>query len=300
MGRAPLGPLCPTINEARALLNALQNRSQSITRTLEDYLTLIPQNIGRRAGWDTEFLNPTNLTNQKDFLNQLEASLQLATTAAKAAATDGGEAEDPNKHADLFRMRIGRLTDTDEFNRINALYKKTRLSAHSSARLDLKAVYTVEDIKGATAYQQAATKYGNIKELWHGTKVDNVLSILTKGLFVPNPGSGIQIAGRMFGDGVYFSDQSTKSLNYATGVWGGTRRTSDCFMLLNDVVMGHEFKPAYWNSDSLQKAHKGVGPSKKRYQSINVKGGTCGVRNNEMIVWNTDQISIRYLCEFGV
>lgn len=287
------------INEARQLLASLNHRTTNTTRNLENYLTLVPQNIGRRAGWSTDFLDPRNLNKQRDFLDQLESSLQLATAAAKAADADTTD-DDLNKHSDLFRMRIGQLTDTKEFNRIRDLYQKTRSSVHSAARLNLKAVYTVEDTKGAEAYQKAVAEYGNVKELWHGTRVDNVLSILTKGLFVPNPGSGIQITGRLFGDGIYLSSMSSKSLGYATGAWGGTRRTSDCFMLLNDVVMGHEFKPAYWNSQSLQKAHTGTGPSGKRYQSIDVKGGTCGVINPETIVWNTDQINIRYLCEFGV
>jgi poly [ADP-ribose] polymerase len=71
-------------------------------------------------------------------------------------------------------------------------------------------------------------------------------------------------------------------------------------MFLNDVVMGHEFRPKFWNAESLNKAHKGKGRiSGKPFHSINVQGGTCGVLNNEIIVWDTDQINIKYLCEFA-
>ena len=38
------------------------------------------------------------------------------------------------------------------------------------------------------------------------------------------PANASHCTGRMFGNGVYFSDQSTKALNYAYGYWGGGDR----------------------------------------------------------------------------
>jgi poly [ADP-ribose] polymerase len=286
------------INEARSLLSKLQTNTRNQASLLEDYLTIIPQNIGYRRGWETEFLKAENFSKQTDFLKQLEDSVQWRNTTKKAS--DDSDSFDINQHADLFRMRLDKLPDgSREFDRINKLFKDTKNDMHSSRNLKLLNVFMVEDVKGAEAYAAAEKTYGNVKELWHGTKASNLLSILTKGLFVPNAGSGIPVTGRMFGNAVYFSDQSTKSLNYANGYWGGSRTNNNCFMLLNDVVMGHEFRPRTWDSGSLHKAHKGVGLSGKPYQSINVRGGTCGVRNNEMMVWNVDQIAIKYVCEFG-
>ena len=34
------------------------------------------------------------------------------------------------------------------------------------------------------------------------------------------------------------------------------------------------------------------------FDSLFVRGGHCGVRNNEMVVWNTEQIRLTHLCEF--
>ena len=36
----------------------------------------------------------------------------------------------------------------------------------------------------------------------------------------------------------------------------------------------------------------------KPWNSINVRPGHGGARNHEAIVWNTNQIRVRYLCEF--
>lgn len=287
-----------SINEARGLLGKMQTARKNQTSYLENYLTLIPQNVGVRRGWEEDFLKTENFAKQLDFLKQLEDAVQWSNSTKAAANAE--DDFDINKYSDLFRMRLAKLPDaSQEFDRIHKFFNKTKNSMHASRNLRLLNVFMVEDVKGAADFEAARNKFGNVKELWHGTKASNLLSILTKGLFVPNAGSGIPVTGRMFGDGVYFSDQSTKSLNYANGYWGGTRTNQNCFMLLNDVVMGHEFRPRSWDYSSLNKAHKGVGLSGKSYQSINVRGGTCGVRNNEMIVWNTNQISVKYVCEFG-
>lgn len=63
-------------------------------------------------------------------------------------------------------------------------------------------------------------------------------------------------------------------------------------MLLADVVMGHELRPT---------SRTGLGSkmASGRYQSISVRGGTCGVINNEMVVQDPAQVRPRYLCVFS-
>ena len=124
-------------------------------------------------------------------------------------------------------------------------------------------------------------------ELWHGTRVSNLLSILRSGFVIP-PANAPHCTGRMFGNGVYFSDQSTKSLNYSFGYWGGARERN-CFMLLNDVAMGKHFVPKLWSHTY----------PKKRYDSTFAKARWSGVINNEMIVYDTRQINPKYLIEFS-
>lgn len=92
----------------------------------------------------------------------------------------------------------------------------------------------------------------------------------------------------MFGNGVYFSDQSTKSLNYASGYWDGKAKDNNCFMFLSDVAMGKEFTPSS-SSHNLPKPG---------YDSTYAVGGKSGVMNNEMIVYSLNQINLTYLVEF--
>lgn len=293
-----------TINEARTILHRLMqaHTNTNLISDLEEYLTLIPQDIGRRRGWHTDFLAIENLNQQSSFLNQLESSVQWYDKTVAAAKADAETNEDDKDHSGLFRMRLSHLDPSDpRFKHIEKAYLKSRNTRHASSNMKLVNVFIVEDKGNEEAFNKAAKELGNVKELWHGTSVANILSILTKGLFIPKSGGGdgIQIAGRMFGDALYFSPQSSKSLNYSTGFWHGTRQNSSCFMFFNDIVMGNEFRPTHWDYTQQNKAYKGTDSKGKPYNSINVKGGTCRVLNDEIMVWNTDQINLKYLCEFS-
>ena len=93
----------------------------------------------------------------------------------------------------------------------------------------------------------------------------------------------------MFGDGLYFSDQATKSLNYSYGYWDGGAKDDHCFMFLADVAMGKTYTPTRtWGN----LPHAG-------HDSTFAKAGVSGVANNEMIVYRTGQANLRYLIEFG-
>lgn len=293
-----------TINDARVILDRLMqaHTNTRLINDLEKYLTLIPQDVGRRRGWHEDFLKADSLNKQSDFLNQLESSVQWYNQTLAAAQVDANKDEDEKDHSGLFRMRLGQLDKSDpRYKHIEKAYLESRNSRHVSRNLKLVNIYTVEDKGNEEAFAKAVKTLGNVKELWHGTSVANVLSILTKGLFIPKSGGGdgIQIAGRMFGDALYFSAQSSKSLNYSNGYWHGSRQNSNCFMFFNDIVMGNEFRPTTWNYQQKEKAYKGKDSKGKAYNSIVVKGGTCGVLNDEMMVWNTDQINLKYLCEFS-
>ena len=158
---------------------------------------------------------------------------------------------------------------------------------HVTSGYKIKKVYKVKIGAMNDAYEKNGKKIGNIMELWHGSKCSNLLSILKKGLIIPPSSSG-HVTGRMFGDGLYFSDQSTKALNYATNFWGSGGSTRRVFMFLADVAMGKAYTPSGWSS-SLPK---------RGYDSTFAKAGQSGVRNNEHIVYNTYQANLKYLIEF--
>lgn len=278
-----------TVDKARDVLNLMlpyvkdsKLKDPEYIKNLEDYLMLIPKNIGRRFDPESIFKDENDLTAQSGILDALEASIRSVMTQP---ISDDNEVKVEEKK--IFNVKVEILEDEAEFNRINDFFTSKKLNSHASSRYKLNKVYKIEIEHMKKAFDDKGSKLGNIMELWHGTKASNILSILKCGLVMPDPRSS-HFCGAMFSLGVYFSDQSTKSLNYATNFWTKGGDTSKTFMFLADVAMGKYFTPSGPRSD-LPLAG---------YDSTFAIGGKSGVQNNEMIVYKLEQCNLKYLCEF--
>lgn len=291
----PLGVVTnDAIQDARSILASMgllvHNQdwnSPDWNSLLSMYLTAIPQKIGRRKPDPRElFPSLQAIQNQSKILDDLEASFQ---SVVSAPLTQKG---DDTNTPQVFDVKLHLVDDQSIIRRIKNKYDSTRKTMHASYHLGVKRVFSVEINAMAKAYGDRGKNVGNVMELWHGTRAGNLLSILKGGLQVP-PASSPHVTGRMFGDGLYFSDQSTKSLNYAYGAAPGQRGgiESSTFMFLADVAMGRPFVPTSYTRPSKYPV--------QGHDSIFAKAGQSGVHNNEMIVYTTDQCNLTYLVEFG-
>jgi poly [ADP-ribose] polymerase len=275
------------IDQARLLLSQISDfvarralRGKAYAHILNDYLMLIPQKVGRQLDPQTLYPDLDAVQQQNAILDSLEASLQTAL----ARPEDVEEPASPK----LFEVKLHLVQKKKEVARIDQKFRATLQRMHACAHLGVKTVYEVEIASMVGPFREKGTVLGSVKELWHGTRASNLLSILKSGFVIP-PRNAPFCTGRMFGNGVYFSDQSTKSLNYAYGYWGGGKREDICFMFLADVALGKSYVP---DSPGGRLPMPG-------YDSTFAKAGSSGVLNNEMIVYETCQINPRYLVEFA-
>ena len=289
--KTPLGMVTlDSVKSAQTKLQALngfvekKNLNSDYTATLEEYLTLVPQKIPAKRGWDSIFFSEfTTFAAQAALLDQLETSIKNYQPPTPSDDTEDKTVER------VFGYTIKLLDDDKIFDHINSFYKSNINNRHVTKGYKLRKVYVLSHEEKLKRYQELSKKLGNIKNLWHGTRACNVLSILKGGLIIPpTSGGNYTIAGRMFGNGVYFSDQSTKALNYATPFWtGGKKELDEIFMFYASVAMGREYTPR--------------GPTQtlpSGYDSVFAVAGKSGVMNNEMIAPKIDQFRLDYLCEF--
>lgn len=258
--------------------------TESYLKKLDEYLTLVPQKVPHQRGWGPTFFEDfTTFERQFDLLEQLESSIEAMLLQAKDELKVTID-EKPK----VFAYSIKPVSDKKIIKSIEKYFSETSNRMHISSKLKLKSVYEVCNPDAENQYKIKSKKVGNVKHLWHGTRACNLLSILKGGLIIPKSRDrNFTITGRMFGDGLYFSDQSTKALNYSYGYWGNGGYDNNCFMFLCDVAMGREYTPHY--SGDAKRAG---------YDSCFAKANVSGVKNNEMIVYNVDQAFLRYLCEF--
>jgi poly [ADP-ribose] polymerase len=270
----PLGPVTPAgLDEAEALLVKMAKHDKEFADYVNLYMRIVPRDIGRRR------IDPSALFGTASQIEAEQATIDSLRAVVKdleqKATTDGPP---------VFETKLEIVDGSrSTFERIRKIYQRGLNSRHQSYGMNL---YRVWEMHIQAMENNFESKLGNIKELWHGTKDANLLSILKNGYIIPKASGSIAITGRMFGDGIYFSDQSTKSLNYASGYWGGGR-SQRCFMIFNDVAMGREHIPR----SSIRSIPRG-------YDSCFAKAGQSGVMNNEMIVYRTSQVKPTFLCEF--
>ncbi len=287
----PLGVLTPqAIGEARVLLNEIlsfnQNRNfSSVVRNyrVRDYFQLVPKDFGVKIPAAGELLATSeNIAAEVSLLDALDAAIKTSPDANTEK---------------LFECRLSKVPHWTEegkilFRKIRTLFESTRNAQHHAQTAGLKLVrlYEVEVSGMKSLFDRKSAEIGNVREdLWHGSKASNLLSILKNGLIIP-PASSAHCTGRMFGNGIYTSLQSTKALNYATDYWNGSgARNQRTFMFLCQAALGKTHKP---RSSGNNFPFNGT-------DSTWVEPGTAGVMNHECIVYETGQINLRYLAEFG-
>jgi poly [ADP-ribose] polymerase len=291
--KTPLGIIdAQSLHKARKVLSGLKNDNipASVYKAyLDEYLTLVPQKVAFKRGWEKDFFQDSSIAQQEDLLLQLEKSFEWYQSERENAQTTN-----PTSLSCTFKYQLRTLgkdgSDRKEFERIRKLFMSSRnLKHHADVKHKrLHALYEIIE-PNSQDFAKLSEELGRVKELWHGTGVANILSILRKGLVVPSvKDRTISIAGRMLGHGVYHSTSSTKSLRYATGAWHH-KKESDCFMFLNQVACGKTYKPKH--PSDYKKAYKS-------HNSIWLEPG-AGVLNNEVVVWEPAQVLPKYLCEFN-
>lgn len=164
--------------------------------------------------------------------------------------------------------------------------------------------WRVTNLETEKNYQKFTTEnnIGNVKLLCHGSRNQNWFNILKMGLKI-RPAGAIA-TGSMFGLGIYWSNPEkykggvAKSIGYTSlgGYW--TRDYQNCgFLAFFDVAIGdsvdaYSFDSKYYsyNLDRLKKDNP-------KAWSLWAHGNTSMLRNDEIIVYDDRQMTIRYLVE---
>src|SRR5271170_1020022 len=206
----PLGIVTQdSIDEARKCLAAAQGlvNFPGIVQTQANgvaaaYMMLIPTDIGRdRPTFERLFPDLDAIGKQNDILESLEGSLAMAAKQIPSKT----KVQAPR----VWDIKLTKMSDDKEIKRISTKFETT--GNYSVRGFKVRNVYDLTINHMAKAFALAKHQLGNVEEMWHGTCVGNILSIFAKGLIIPSQHSN----GRRFGNGVYASRESGKSMGYA-------------------------------------------------------------------------------------
>jgi poly [ADP-ribose] polymerase 2/3/4 len=269
------------IDEARNLLAELtpfvkQHRFDTRADTLlAKYLRIIPQSLGmKRFSTETIIPDDTILQKQLDLLDSLESSY-------KALHTSSTTGNIPKQRERVFEVDLDVLTEQFEIERISRWFYSSNHTTHGYKNVQIK---TFLKIKIHSNWNNFNEKLGNLKEVWHGTGEPNLLSILKTGLRA-SPPSSVVITGKMFGGGHYGGLDSSKSMQYTFGRFGGQYGQSG-WLFVADFALGNT---------NFIRSYGGNLP--RGYDSIWAKATNTGLRFDELIVPEDNQVRLKYLLE---
>lgn len=282
--QSPLGIVTvKAIDEARNKLAEMADfalksdwRNPTLIRATNDYLRLIPRDIGmRKFNLESFFSNvKETLGKENDTLDSLKSSYEAFL------ASDPKDEKEEEIQEKVFDLSLS-LADNQEYDRVKKWFEKSKKTQHRYGNIKIDKMFKVD----SSYNENFDNKIGNIQEVFHGTNSANSLSILKSGLKISPPNSAT-IAGKLFGNGVYGSQTSSKSLGYCMGRWGQGKGHSIHIYVL-EFAMG---KPFYPNSYGISKLPKG-------YNSCWATPEKTKLYNDELIVYKEDQIKIKYLIE---
>ncbi|XP_010069904.2 poly [ADP-ribose] polymerase 2 [Eucalyptus grandis] len=285
-----------------------QSDRKKLEQLSGEFYTVIPHDFGFKKMREFVIDTPQKL---KSKLEMVEALGEIEV-ASKLLKDDIGTEEDPlyaryrRLGCKLMPLEVG----SQEYSLIATYMHNTHAKTHSSYTVDIVQIFRVSR-EGETERFSKFSTTSNRMLLWHGSRLTNWTGILSQGLRIAPPEA--PATGYMFGKGVYFADMFSKSANYCyanSAVAAGV-------LLLCEVALGDmaELLHAKYDADKLpagKLSTKGVGatsPDPSEAQALEegvvVPLGRPKEQSerkgallyNEYIVYNVDQIRMRYVVQ---
>lgn len=277
------------IDEAQLTLNNLMNTDtiESFNEILVELFKIIPRKMKKvkdnLAKGTTGFAEI--IQREQDLLDVMKGQVVQESTIIEEV---NNNPEPTQTILDVMGLQFEEITSEEK-----ELIKKN-LGSISDKFYQAWKVVNVKTQKKYNTYNND-NNIKNKKLLWHGSRNENWWSIINSGL-VLRPVA--VISGKMFGYGIYFAPKAQKSFGYTSyhgSYWAGGNSNS-AFMSLYEVAYGkpydvHSFEGKYYdfNYELLQKNCPGA-------NCLHAHEGSM-LRNDEIIVYKEDQITIKYLVE---
>jgi len=310
--KAPLGKL--TKDQIRLGYEALKVIEESVVKgkagskqhidACNQFYTRIPHDFGMKR---PPLIRDMETIKNKITLLEVLGDIQIAMTLMSSSFQSMEKKNMIDHHYDSLKCAISSVDKNSElFSNLNDYVQKTHGKTHTAYTLDVQEVFELD--KGGEKDMFNPSGLGNRRLLWHGSRLTNWSGILGQGLRIAPPEA--PVTGYMFGKGVYFADMCTKSANYCFTT--PTKNTG--LILLCEVALGemNELTNADYNASSLPKGkHSTWGKGRtvpNDAEFYNLEDGTVvpsgvgtdcktptSLQYNEFIVYNTNQIRMRYL-----
>jgi poly [ADP-ribose] polymerase len=260
-----------------------RNRTQELERLTGEFYTAIPHRIGR-----TRAAVATAVIDSLDALEQKQSTLQLMKDMLQVNGESGSVLFDAKIDAEYeaLQCEVGYIDPASPQYR--ELADHVVRSQVKTRNIKVKNIFT---LKRPAEWQEFTEDIGNQKLLFHGSRVQNWVGILSRGILLPkivvSMGVNRTDAGWL-GHGIYFGDAACTSFFYATPGRQGTR-----FIAIARVALG--------KMKDYTRITYGLNAPPDGYHSChgvrNRAGQPSQFGDDEYVIYTTKQQRLEYLVE---
>ena len=315
--KMPLGKISQgQIDKAYELLNEINENlddDELLIKLSSLFYTLIPYACGR---------NKPPLINSKkrigkniEMLDEL-SQLVFGTKAVTKLKKDKGNLM---KLYEDLHTEITPLDKDDEMYEILVSYLMDSRAPTHNFKFDVLDILEINRQGEADAYDKYSAKIKNKTLLFHGTRVANMLGICTNGLMCDPSriGISVSITGKMFGQGLYYANSASKSLQYTA------HDSSDniaclfvCEVALGKMLEKKQAVPSLTAKTMPKGYHSTRGVGKSSYGTYDVledgvripAGKIKPIKENsdsvllydEHIIYSDQQVKLRYIIKLKI
>jgi len=280
------------VDEISRLVELMDHKMLNPRREIDDLLlklfTVIPRKMDVVEEYLTEHLDDSQSVKQR--VAEEQATLDVMRGEV---LTYQHTIEHQDQHITLLDA-MGIKIETAELSDILAI---RQLMGNKYFEDYFQKAYKVTNLKTQANFDNKVedTRNRRTKLLWHGSRNENWWSILKTGL-VLRPSNAV-ITGKMFGYGLYFADKVKKSMGYSSlyGSFWTSGESNKAYLAIYEVHLGNCLRRRsheYWMYELTEDLLK----EKGNYDSLFARGG-ADLLNNEYIVYNEAQCTVKYLVE---
>ena len=163
-----------------------------------------------------------------------------------------------------------------------------------------KKAWRVDNLRTLKDYQESYESVSSLSRkndlFWHGSRTENWWSIMSNGLMI-RPSNAVY-TGSMFGDGLYFANKAQKSIGYTSlsNSYWSHGKDNKAYLALYRVRVGKQYDIYNHTSECYSLDYKKI--QDKGFDSVYAHSGSS-LRNDEFIIYNPAQCTIKYLVEIG-
>ncbi len=281
------------VDAAQKIIDTLANSCSTVEEFNDNLLklfTVIPRKMGNVRGYLANKVEDFAqiISKEQDLLDVMRGQIYVKP--------ENEPVETVEKKQQTILEELG--LEMEEATADDVALIKTLMNESASK---FRKAWKVKNLKTQERFDKFVAE-NDIKDtrlLFHGSRSENWFSIIKTGL-VLRPTNAV-ITGKMWGYGIYFAPKCQKSIGYTSlsGSYWAHGGSNVAYMALFEVAYGtpydtYSFDSKYYSLDynKLQQLCPGA-------NCVHAHADRGMLRNDEIIVYKEEQLTIKYLIEIG-